>query len=197
MQPLAGKPLHFTLAGVELAPFLEGTTDAFHSYFRRTEPAVVFGGVDSGVANPARTNKSTFLDDVWDAAPFLNKPELLKGVARVASTWVTDGALTQSDADRIYRAAQRAAFSPPAGEIDDLQRIADAARTAGTITVESHAMLRARLESARKAAAEKTTAKTVQCLNQYIDFAQRSIGEPALRDLLVSGAQALIIRLTA
>jgi hypothetical protein len=197
VQPLAGKPLHFTLAGVELAPFLEGTTDAFHSYFRRTEPAVVFGGVESGVANPARTNKSTLLDDVWDAAPFLNKPELLKGVARVASTWVTDGALTQSDADRVYRAAQRAAFSPPAGEIDDLQGIADAARTAGTITVESHAMLRARLESARKAAAEKTTAKTVQCLNQYIDFARRSIGEPALRDLLVSGAQALIIRLTA
>ena len=30
-----------------------------------------------------------------------------------------------------------------------------------------------------------------------IDFAQRSVGEPALRDLLVSGAQALIIRLTS
>lgn len=86
MRPVAGKSLHFTLSGVELAPFLEGTADAFHSYFRRSEPKVVFGGVDSGVPNPARANKTTLLDDVWDAASFVNKPELLKRVGQVNSS---------------------------------------------------------------------------------------------------------------
>jgi DUF1680 family protein len=197
MQPVPGKPLHFTLSGVELAPFLEGTADAFHSYFRRQEPVVVLGGVDSGVPNPSRANKTTLLDDLWDAASFLNKPELLKRVAQVNSMWITEGALTQADADRIYRCAQRAAFAPPAGEIDDLQGVADAARTAGTMTADAHAMLGSRLDSARKALTEKTTAKAVHCLNQYVDFAGRSVDNQALRDGLVSGAQALIVRLTS
>ena len=197
MRPIAGKPLHFTLSGIELAPFLEGTADAFHSYFRRNEPRVVFGGVDSGVPNPARTNKSTLLDDVWNGASFANKPELLKRVAQVNGAWITEGALSQADADRIYQAAQRAAFAPPAGEIDDLRAVADAARTAGTLSVEAHAMLGSRLESARKALTEKTTAKAVQYLKQYVDFAGSSVDDPAVRDVLVSGAEALIIRLTS
>jgi hypothetical protein len=158
---------------------------------------VVLGGVDSGVPNPSRANKTTLLDDLWDAASFLNKPELLKRVAQVNSMWITEGALTQADADRIYRCAQRAAFAPPAGEIDDLQGVADAARTAGTMTADAHAMLGSRLDSARKALTEKTTAKAVHCLNQYVDFAGRSVDNQALRDGLVSGAQALIVRLTS
>ncbi|MFC7846855.1 beta-L-arabinofuranosidase domain-containing protein [Arthrobacter sp. NPDC057388] len=115
LRPIAGKPLHFTLAGVELAPFLEGTEDAFHSYFRREEPSVVFAGVDSGVANPARTNRTTLLDDIWQAAPFANKPDLLRRVTQVTDTWVSEGALTAADAGRIYSAAQRAAFGPARG----------------------------------------------------------------------------------
>ena len=197
VRPVAGKPLHFTLSGVELAPFLEGTADAFHSYFRRNEPKVVFGGVDSGVPNPARVNKTTLLDDVWDAASFVNKPELLKRVGQVNSSWMVEGALSQADADRIYRCAQRAAFTTPAGEIGDLALVADAARTAGTMTAEAHAMLGSRLESARKALAEKSTAKAVHYLKQYLDFAGHSVDSPALRDILVSGAQALIVRLTS
>ncbi|MFE4544250.1 beta-L-arabinofuranosidase domain-containing protein [Arthrobacter sp. NPDC056727] len=115
LRPVAGKPLHFTLAGVELAPFLEGTEDAFHSYFRRAEPSVVFGGVDSGVANPVRANQTTLLDDVWQAAPFANKPSLLRRVTQVTNTWVSEGPLSRADADRIYAAAQRAAFSSARG----------------------------------------------------------------------------------
>lgn len=115
LRPVAGKPLHFTLAGVELAPFLEGTEDAFHSYFRRTEPSVVFGGVESGVANPARANKTTLLDDIWQVAPFANKPELLRRVTQVTGTWVSEGSLSRADADRINAAAQRAAFGPARG----------------------------------------------------------------------------------
>ena len=197
VQPVAGKPLHFTLSGVELAPFLEGTADPFHSYFRRNEPKVMFGGVDSGVTNPARANKTTLLDDVWDAASFLNKPELLRRVAQVNSTWIFEGALTQADADRAYRCAQRAAFTTPAGEIDDLQVVADAARTAGTMTAETHAMLGSRLESARKALTEKSTTKAVHYVQQCLDFAGRRVNNQALRDVLVSGARALIIRLTS
>ena len=68
--PIAGSPLHFRLGEVELAPFFEGTEHAFHSYFRRAEQKVVFAGVDSGVANPVRADGSTFLDEVWVAAPF-------------------------------------------------------------------------------------------------------------------------------
>ena len=78
-----------------------------------------------------------------------------------------------------------------------LQAVADAARTAGTMTAEAHAMLGSRLESARKALAEKSTAKAVQYLKQYADFAGHSLDSQALRDVLVSGAQALIVRLTS
>jgi hypothetical protein len=197
LQPVAGKPLHFTLAGVELAPFLEGTEDAFHSYFRRAEASVVFGGVDSGVANPARADKTTLLDGVWQSAPFANKPELLRRVTQVTDAWVTEGALTRPDADRIYRAAQRAAFGTPEGEIDDLQKVADAALAAGRITAETSDMLGARLKSARKAIAQKTTAKAVHYLEQYIDGATRSVPDQTLQGLLVSGGQALTVRLTA
>ncbi|WP_120521249.1 beta-L-arabinofuranosidase domain-containing protein [Arthrobacter celericrescens] len=116
LRPVAGKPLHFTLAGVELAPFLEGTEDAFHSYFRRTEPSVVIGGVDSGVANPARANNTTLLDDVWQAAPFANKSELLRRVAQVTDAWVAESSLSRADADRVCSAAQRAVFTTSASE---------------------------------------------------------------------------------
>ncbi|WP_395400810.1 beta-L-arabinofuranosidase domain-containing protein [Arthrobacter sp. UC242_113] len=197
LQPVAGKPLHFTLAGVELAPFLEGNEDAFHSYFRRAEASVVFGGVDSGVANPARGDKTTLLDDVWQSAPFANKPELLRRVTQVADAWVAEGSLTRPDADRIYKAAQRAAFGAPEAEIDDLQKVADAALAAGRITAETSDMLGARLKSASKALAQKTAAKAVHYLEQYIDGATRSVTDQTLQSLLVSGGQALVVRLTA
>ena len=108
-----------------------------------------------------------------------------------------DGSLTRPDADRIYKAAQRAAFGSPEGEIADLQEIADAALAAGRITTETSGMLGARLKSASKALAQKTTAKAVHYLEQYIDGATRNIPDQALQGLLVSGGQALIVRLTA
>ncbi|UVJ39808.1 beta-L-arabinofuranosidase domain-containing protein [Arthrobacter sp. CJ23] len=197
VQPIAGKPLHFTLAGVELAPFFEGTADPFHTYFRRAEPSVVFGGVESGVANPTRANKSTLLDDVWQAAPFANKAELLRRVNEVTGAWVTEGTLSTADADRIFNAAQRAAFADPAGEIDDLQDMASSALAAGRITAEANDQLAARLKLAQKALAGKTTAKAVHNLEQYVDAATRAITDQALRELLLNGAQALIVRLTS
>lgn len=83
------------------------------------------------------------------------------------------------------------------GEIDDLQGSRMQPAPPGTMTADAHAMLGSRLDSARKALTEKTTAKAVHCLNQYVDFAGRSVDNQALRDGLVSGAQALIVRLTS
>jgi DUF1680 family protein len=98
LAPIAGKPLHYLLDGIELAPFFEGTTEAFHSYFRRVEPQVVFGGLDSGVANTG-----TFLDEVWAAAPFPSKAAFVAHVSVVAARFYS-----AADRDRVVRTAQRA-----------------------------------------------------------------------------------------
>ena len=73
LTPVAGKPLHYTLNGTEFAPFYEGTEDRTHAYFRRAEPKVVFGNTDSGVANPAKSDGTTLLDEIWAGAPFATK----------------------------------------------------------------------------------------------------------------------------
>jgi DUF1680 family protein len=108
LQPVAGSPLHFRLGEVELAPFFEGTEHAFHSYFRRTEPKIVFAGVDSGVANPVRADGSTFLDEVWVAAPFSAKGVFLDRVSAVARKWVGEGMMSVADHDRVIRTARNA-----------------------------------------------------------------------------------------
>ena len=115
----------------------------------------------------------------------------------MADAWVAEGSLARTDADRIYKAAQRAAFGSPEGEIDDLQAIVDAALAAGRITAETSDMLNARLKSARKAVAQKTAAKAAHYLEQYIDGATRSVTDQTLQSLLASGGHALVVRLTA
>ena len=108
LQPIAGSPLHYRLGEVELAPFFEGTEHAFHSYFRRAEPKIVFAGVDSGVANPVRADGSTFLDEVWVAAPFSSKNAFLDRVTVVARRWVGEGLMSVADHDRVIRTARNA-----------------------------------------------------------------------------------------
>ncbi len=108
LQPITGSPLHFRLGDLELAPFYEGTEHAFHSYFRRVEPKVVFAGVDSGVANPARPDGSTFLDEVWVAAPFSAKRVFVDRVTAVARQWVGQGLMSAGDHERVIRTARNA-----------------------------------------------------------------------------------------
>ncbi|WP_372344849.1 beta-L-arabinofuranosidase domain-containing protein [Streptomyces sp. KL116D] len=110
LTPVAGKPLHFTLDGVEFAPFLEGTQDPTHAYFHRSEPAVVFGGTDSGVANPVREDGSSFLDAVWAAAPFPGRNALVAHVRETAAAWAADGLLTAAQAAEIVRVARGASY---------------------------------------------------------------------------------------
>ncbi|MEU6032264.1 beta-L-arabinofuranosidase domain-containing protein [Streptomyces tauricus] len=112
LTPVSGKPLHHTLNGTEFAPFFEGTEDPTHAYFRRSEPKVVFGGTDSGVTNPARSNGTTLLDEIWAGAPFTTKAALVTRVQNTVNTWVSAGLLTQTDAQKVVTTAQNASYAP-------------------------------------------------------------------------------------
>nr|WP_203691433.1 beta-L-arabinofuranosidase domain-containing protein [Streptomyces sp. SID12488] len=110
LTPVSGKPLHYTLNGTEFAPFSEGTEDPTHAYVRRAEPTVVFGTVSSGVANPAKTDGTTLLDEIWAGAPFANKAALVARVRSTTAAWVTAGLLTQAAADTVVSTAQAASY---------------------------------------------------------------------------------------
>ncbi|MFJ6673838.1 beta-L-arabinofuranosidase domain-containing protein [Actinosynnema sp. NPDC091369] len=112
LAPVPGRPLHLTLDGVEFAPFLEGTEDPTHVYFHRREPVIAFGGRDAGVANPSRADGTTFLDEVWAAAPFRAKGHLIRHVRATAATWVSAGLLTEADAQKVVATAQDATYAP-------------------------------------------------------------------------------------
>ncbi|MFF8234356.1 beta-L-arabinofuranosidase domain-containing protein [Streptomyces caelestis] len=112
LKPVSGKPLHFTLDGREWAPFFEGTEDPTHAYFRRSEPKVVFGGRDAGVANPAKTDGTTLLDEVWAGAPFRNKGALVARVRSTVDAWVAAGLLSRADGDKVVSTAGAASYQP-------------------------------------------------------------------------------------
>ena len=77
-------------------------------YFRRDEPEIVFGSVDAGVANPAQEDGLTFLDAVWDQAPFPSHDEFVATVERTADEWSAAGHLPAGSQDTIVEAARRA-----------------------------------------------------------------------------------------
>ncbi|MFC8519328.1 beta-L-arabinofuranosidase domain-containing protein [Streptomyces sp. NPDC057257] len=110
LTPVPGKPLHFTLNGTELAPFAEGTEDPTHAYFRRSEPRIVFGNTDSGVANPAKDDGTSLLDEVWAAAPFHGKSALVEHVRSTVAAWVTAGLLDRADGETVVATARKASF---------------------------------------------------------------------------------------
>jgi uncharacterized protein len=113
MVPTAGKPLHFTANGQTLAPFFvadpqPGEPRPYHMYVRRHEPAIVFGSVDSGVANTKRDDGMTFLDAVWAGAPFTNHVRFVAAVERTAAEWRAAGRATEAEQRAIVQAARRA-----------------------------------------------------------------------------------------
>jgi DUF1680 family protein len=128
-----GKPMHFTINGLTLAPFyvsdpqdsetsqpesgeaptgssrrMPPPTQPYHIYVRRHEPSVVFGSVDSGMTNPAGADGLTFLDAVWAEAPFENQGAFLSTVERIGEEWEGSGLLSQSDRVAIISAAEKA-----------------------------------------------------------------------------------------
>ncbi|MCT9083215.1 beta-L-arabinofuranosidase domain-containing protein [Streptomyces fulvoviolaceus] len=112
LTPVSGKPLHFTLDGTEFAPFSEGTEDPTHAYFRRSEPRVVFGTTDSGVANPVKADGTSLLDEIWAGAPFGSKRALVSRVRSTVSAWVAAGLLGQSDGQTVVSTAEKATYAP-------------------------------------------------------------------------------------
>ncbi|MET8111122.1 beta-L-arabinofuranosidase domain-containing protein [Streptomyces prasinus] len=112
LTPVAGKPLHHTLDGVGFAPFAEGTEEPTHAYFRRSEPRVIFGTSDSGVANPARGDGVTLLDEIWAGAPFGSRSALVTRVRATVADWVAAGLLGGADGDRVVRTARNALYAP-------------------------------------------------------------------------------------
>ena len=110
LTPVSGKPLHYTLDGVEFAPFLEGSEDPTHTYFQRAEPKVVFGRTDSGVTNPATSDGTTLLDEIWSAAPFTNKSALVKRVQSTVDSWVAGGRLSSGEGAKVVKTAKNASY---------------------------------------------------------------------------------------
>ncbi|MEO7997538.1 MAG: beta-L-arabinofuranosidase domain-containing protein, partial [Gemmatimonadaceae bacterium] len=113
MTPVAAKLLHFTANGQTLAPLFvadpqAGQTLPYHMYFRRHEPSIVFGSVDSGVINAKGDNGATFLDAIWAGAPFANHGRFVATVERTATEWKTAGKLTDAQQKAIVQSARRA-----------------------------------------------------------------------------------------
>jgi hypothetical protein len=113
MTPVADKPLHFVFNGQTLAPFFvsdpqQGQSQPYHMYVRRHEPAIVFGNVDTEVANKRREDGVTFLDAVWSGAPFADHAKFMAAVERTASEWRSAGQLTEAEQTSIVAAARRA-----------------------------------------------------------------------------------------
>jgi DUF1680 family protein len=121
----AGDPT-FTAGGFTLRPWYVGDGQPQSAYFRRVEPEIVFGSVDTGVANKNRddhlpdynlpgagvtspgTDGLTFLDLVWDQAPFANPGRFVSAVARTADEFVGLGLFTGAEKDAVVSAAARA-----------------------------------------------------------------------------------------
>jgi DUF1680 family protein len=106
------QPMTFTTNGVTLAPFYNDDSSPYHVYFHRSEPEIVFGSVDSGVANPQRSDGLTFLDVAWAQAPFASQGAFQNAVTSVANQFVQAGLLTDADQQKITSAAASAHLGP-------------------------------------------------------------------------------------
>jgi uncharacterized protein len=122
--PLDGRD--FTTHGLTLRPHYVGDTLPHSPYFRRVEPEIVFGSIATGVPNHKRndglpdydvpvegipspgTDGLTFLDVVWDEAPFATHGDFVATVRQTARGFAEAGLLTQEEQRRVVSAAARA-----------------------------------------------------------------------------------------
>jgi hypothetical protein len=68
----------------------------------------VFGGSDSGVPNHARPDGRTFLDVLWQQAPFPASAHFVRAVRTLAGRWLSENLLTRTEHDRVIAAANEA-----------------------------------------------------------------------------------------
>ncbi|CAM3697045.1 beta-L-arabinofuranosidase domain-containing protein [Kibdelosporangium persicum] len=108
VKPL-GQPNFFGTHGHTLRPLYIGVNDAHHICFKRAEPTVVFGAVESGVSNETVDDKGfSFLDRVWQAAPFADHGRFVQRVLNVSAEWQARGRFTRHDRREVINAAVRA-----------------------------------------------------------------------------------------
>jgi hypothetical protein len=107
--------MHFTTHGYTLAPYyvsdpVPGEFNAHHPYVKRVEPEVVFGSVRTGVPNDGIRDEDgeTFLDRVWEAAPFANHGQFVRRVEEVSGQWLAAGRHTREQRQAILAGAARA-----------------------------------------------------------------------------------------
>ncbi|KAI1424434.1 hypothetical protein F5Y12DRAFT_456487 [Xylaria sp. FL1777] len=123
----AGDPTFQTADGnLTVRPYYIGDSQAVSSYFRHLEPTVVFGTINtnvpnrkrneglpvydvpvSGIASPG-TDGPTFLDIVWDQAPFATHEEFVGAVTSAADAFVTAGVYSAKERDAIVAKANQA-----------------------------------------------------------------------------------------
>ncbi|MFF7353740.1 hypothetical protein ACFZA1_13955 [Streptomyces filipinensis] len=72
---------------------------------------MVFGGLDSRVADPARSDGTAFLDAVWAGAPFRSKGALLVHAGDVMGAWAAEGLLERADGAAVLRTARKASHA--------------------------------------------------------------------------------------
>ncbi len=116
----------FTADGLTLRPHYVGDTRRQSPYFRRVEPEVVFGTLATGVPNRKRDDDLphydvpvdgvaspgddglTFLDVLWDGAPFATHDAFVRRVTEVADDWVAAGLLSPAERTTLTGHAARA-----------------------------------------------------------------------------------------
>jgi hypothetical protein len=121
-----GTGVNLTAGGLTLRPQYVGDTQAQSMYFRRVEPEIVFGSIGTGVPNRKRDDDLpnydvpvtgitspgddglTFLDIVWDRAPFKNHGEFVSTVTATADAFVDAGLLTHAQRATVVAAAASA-----------------------------------------------------------------------------------------
>jgi DUF1680 family protein len=105
--------LRFTTHGHTLFPFFEadpqdGPTRPYHMYIRRREPGVVFGGVEAGVPNTPGDDGLSFLDVIWDQAPFQDHAQFVAAVEQTAAEWEAAGRYSAEQGAAAVAAAREA-----------------------------------------------------------------------------------------
>ncbi|MFF0824504.1 beta-L-arabinofuranosidase domain-containing protein [Micromonospora haikouensis] len=121
----AGDPL-FAVQGLSLRPYYIADTQPASSYFRRVEPTVVFGSIDTGVPNRKRDENlpnydvpvtgivspgddgPTFLDLLWDEAPFADHSKFVAAVTRIAQAFAVAGVFTEAERALVVTRAGQA-----------------------------------------------------------------------------------------
>lgn len=123
----AGDPLFTTADGnLTVRPYYISDTQPVSSYFRRVEPEIVFGTLGTGVPNRKRNDGlpnydvpvegvespgndgPTFLDLVWDQAPFADHSAFVRAVSETAEELVVAGVYTAEERDVIVEKAKDA-----------------------------------------------------------------------------------------